>query len=62
MSSTLVIQQPQPVLVSRESDEWGSGICDCCQDVPQCKEELGEETELLLSMTYSSNENEKYLY
>ncbi|XP_075878554.1 cornifelin homolog B-like [Nelusetta ayraudi] len=36
MSSTLVIQQPQPVLVSRESDEWGSGICGCCQDVPEC--------------------------
>lgn len=61
MSSTLVIQQPQPVLVSRESDEWGSGICDCCQDVPECKEQIWEETKLLLSMAYSFNENEKYL-
>ncbi|TWW75289.1 cornifelin homolog B-like [Takifugu flavidus] len=36
MSSTLVIRQPRPVMSSLESDEWGSGICDCCQDVPEC--------------------------
>uniref|UniRef100_A0A7N8WNM9 Plac8 onzin related protein 2 n=1 Tax=Mastacembelus armatus TaxID=205130 RepID=A0A7N8WNM9_9TELE len=36
MSSRLVIQQPQPMMVARDSDEWGSGICDCCQDVPEC--------------------------
>nr|XP_020481239.1 cornifelin homolog B-like [Monopterus albus] len=36
MSSKLVIRQPQPVMDSRESDEWGSGICDCCDDVPGC--------------------------
>ncbi|KAI3373945.1 hypothetical protein L3Q82_022509 [Scortum barcoo] len=36
MSSTLVIDQPQPVMVVRNSNEWGSGICDCCEDVPEC--------------------------
>uniref|UniRef100_A0A3Q3WGU7 Uncharacterized protein n=1 Tax=Mola mola TaxID=94237 RepID=A0A3Q3WGU7_MOLML len=30
MSSTLVIRQPQPVMEICDSDEWGSGICDCC--------------------------------
>lgn len=37
MSSTLVIKQPQPMMSSLESDEWGSGICDCFQDVPECE-------------------------
>lgn len=37
MSSTLVIRQPKPVMEARESDEWDSGICDCCHDVPECK-------------------------
>lgn len=37
MSSILVIQQPQPVMSSLESDKWGSGICDCFQDVPECE-------------------------
>ncbi|KAM9349041.1 cornifelin homolog B isoform 2-T2 [Symphorus nematophorus] len=36
MSSTLVIKQPQPVMVTQDSNEWGSGICDCCQDIPEC--------------------------
>ncbi|XP_029925588.1 cornifelin homolog B-like [Myripristis murdjan] len=36
MSSKLVIKQPEPVLEARDSDEWGSGICDCCDDVPEC--------------------------
>ncbi|XP_038564914.1 cornifelin homolog B-like [Micropterus salmoides] len=36
MSSKMVIRQPQPVMVSRESDQWGSGICDCFDDVPEC--------------------------
>ncbi|XP_024121952.2 cornifelin homolog B [Oryzias melastigma] len=34
--SKLVISQPQPVMESRESQEWSSGVCDCFQDVPQC--------------------------
>lgn len=37
MSSTMIISQPQPVMVSQTSNEWGSGICDCFQDVPECK-------------------------
>ncbi|XP_040907767.1 cornifelin homolog B [Toxotes jaculatrix] len=36
MSSTLVINQPQPLMEVRDSDEWGSGICDCLQDLPDC--------------------------
>ncbi|XP_078138612.1 cornifelin homolog B-like [Centroberyx gerrardi] len=36
MSSKLVIRQPQPVLEAKDSAEWGSGICDCCDDVPDC--------------------------
>ncbi|KAA8586517.1 hypothetical protein FQN60_000353, partial [Etheostoma spectabile] len=27
----------RPVMVSRESEEWSSGICDCCDDVPDKK-------------------------
>ncbi|XP_035482851.1 cornifelin homolog B [Scophthalmus maximus] len=34
--SKLVIHQPQPMMDVQDSDEWGSGICDCCQDVPEC--------------------------
>lgn len=37
MSSTMVVRQPQPVMVVQESQEWGSDICDCCDDVPECK-------------------------
>ncbi|KAG7515834.1 hypothetical protein JOB18_016844 [Solea senegalensis] len=36
MSNSMIIRQPQPVMVIQDSDEWGSGICDCCQDVPEC--------------------------
>ncbi|XP_053187871.1 cornifelin homolog B [Scomber japonicus] len=36
MTSKMVINQPRPVMVQRESDEWASGICDCCDDVPEC--------------------------
>ncbi|KAL7389531.1 hypothetical protein ABVT39_005775 [Epinephelus coioides] len=36
MTSKMVIRQPQPVMEARESDEWGSGICDCCDNVPEC--------------------------
>lgn len=37
MSNTMVIKQPEPVMVLQDSDQWGSRICDCCQDVPECK-------------------------
>ncbi|CAI5642680.1 cornifelin [Oreochromis niloticus] len=36
MTSKMVVQQPQPIMYTQESDEWSSGICDCCQDVPGC--------------------------
>ncbi|XP_054482478.1 cornifelin homolog B [Anoplopoma fimbria] len=36
MTSKMVIRQPQPVMDAQGSDKWGSGICDCCQDIPEC--------------------------
>ncbi|XP_007231232.3 cornifelin homolog isoform X2 [Astyanax mexicanus] len=36
MTTKVVITPPSMVLESRVSDEWGSGICDCCDDVPEC--------------------------
>ncbi|KAM9782475.1 cornifelin homolog B-like [Syngnathus typhle] len=36
MTSKMVFKQPQPVMVHQESNEWGSRICDCCEDVPMC--------------------------
>ncbi|XP_029029586.1 cornifelin-like [Betta splendens] len=36
MTTTMVVTQPQPAMISRESQEWSSGICDCTQDVPEC--------------------------
>ncbi|KAM9846757.1 cornifelin homolog B-like [Aulostomus maculatus] len=36
MTSKLVLTQPLPSMVSQESDEWGSGICDCCDDLGMC--------------------------
>ncbi|KAK7925278.1 hypothetical protein WMY93_007588 [Mugilogobius chulae] len=36
MSTKMVVRQPQPMMVSQESDEWSSGICDCTQDMPEC--------------------------
>ncbi|XP_077597012.1 cornifelin homolog B-like [Stigmatopora nigra] len=36
MTSKMVVRQPAPVMVHQESNQWGSGICDCCDDVPMC--------------------------
>ncbi|XP_062341575.1 cornifelin homolog B-like isoform X1 [Osmerus eperlanus] len=36
MPSKMIIRQPEPVMESKESDQWGSKICDCCEDVPDC--------------------------
>ncbi|KAM4545459.1 cornifelin homolog B [Odontesthes bonariensis] len=36
MTTKMVVTQPQPVMEARDSDEWGSGICDCFEDIPQC--------------------------
>ncbi|XP_034539062.1 cornifelin homolog B [Notolabrus celidotus] len=35
-SSKVVIRQPQPQMISQVSNDWHSGICDCCDDVPEC--------------------------
>ncbi|XP_029375563.1 cornifelin homolog B-like [Echeneis naucrates] len=36
MTSTVVIQQPVVVMNRQDSDQWGSGICDCFQNMPEC--------------------------
>ncbi|KAM6984107.1 cornifelin homolog B-like [Tautogolabrus adspersus] len=36
MTSKVVIKQPQPVMDNRDSDQWATGICDCCDNVPEC--------------------------
>ncbi|KAM8899002.1 cornifelin homolog B-like [Spinachia spinachia] len=36
MASKMVVRQPQPVMITQDSDEWGSGICDCTQDMSEC--------------------------
>ncbi|XP_018599896.1 cornifelin homolog B-like [Scleropages formosus] len=36
MAARMVIQQP-PVLVNAvQSNQWSSGICDCCNDIGEC--------------------------
>ncbi|XP_030636656.1 plac8 onzin related protein 5 [Chanos chanos] len=34
--SRMVVQQPQPVMIATTSNQWSSGICDCCDNVPEC--------------------------
>ncbi|KAM3868521.1 cornifelin homolog B-like [Diretmus argenteus] len=34
--SSMVIRQPQLMSALSETDDWASGICDCCEDVPDC--------------------------
>ncbi|XP_070412079.1 uncharacterized protein ponzr2 isoform X2 [Nothobranchius furzeri] len=36
MTNRMVVAQPQPVMDYQNSQEWGTGICDCCQDVKSC--------------------------
>ncbi|XP_068600853.1 cornifelin homolog B-like [Brachionichthys hirsutus] len=36
MTSTMVVTQPEPVIQVQDSREWGSGICDCFQNTPEC--------------------------
>ncbi|KAM3869083.1 cornifelin homolog B-like [Diretmus argenteus] len=36
MTSKLIIKQPQPMLEARDSNQWGSGICDCFDDMAEC--------------------------
>ncbi|KAM9499546.1 cornifelin homolog B-like [Salvelinus alpinus] len=33
---SFVIDQPLPVMESKESDQWSSGICDCTDDMADC--------------------------
>ncbi|XP_068456736.1 cornifelin homolog B-like isoform X2 [Clinocottus analis] len=36
MTSKMVVRQPQPVMDVRESQDWGSGICQCTENMPEC--------------------------
>ncbi|XP_036381551.1 cornifelin homolog B-like [Megalops cyprinoides] len=36
MTTKLVIQQPQPVVETVQSNQWSSGICDCWEDKANC--------------------------
>lgn len=35
----MVVQQPQSVMVMNTtySNQWSSGICDCCENVAECE-------------------------
>ncbi|XP_008325844.1 cornifelin homolog A-like [Cynoglossus semilaevis] len=33
---SVTINQPRPFVTTSVSNQWSSGICDCCQDLPQC--------------------------
>lgn len=37
MTSRMTVTQPQPVMEIRSSQEWSSGICDCCSDLRSCE-------------------------
>ncbi|KAG9274507.1 hypothetical protein AMEX_G11432 [Astyanax mexicanus] len=32
----IVVQQPQPVVMMASSNQWGSGICDCGENIAEC--------------------------
>ncbi|KAI7806737.1 plac8 onzin related protein 5 [Triplophysa rosa] len=32
----MAIQPPKPFVMSQTSNQWSSGICDCCDNVPEC--------------------------
>ncbi|KAM9332236.1 cornifelin homolog B-like [Pholidichthys leucotaenia] len=36
MSSSMVITQPTPVMSLQGSNEWSTGVFDCCKNVPEC--------------------------
>ncbi|KAG9335532.1 hypothetical protein JZ751_004559 [Albula glossodonta] len=36
MTTTLVIQQPKPVMEAMQNNQWNSGICDCWDDKANC--------------------------
>lgn len=37
MSEKTIVGQPRPYIMTTGNNEWTSGICDCFQDLPQCK-------------------------
>ncbi|XP_071385980.1 cornifelin homolog B-like [Centroberyx affinis] len=34
--TSLVFSQPRSLVVSSETDDWASGVCDCCDDMADC--------------------------
>ncbi|NP_001290786.1 cornifelin homolog B-like [Esox lucius] len=34
--TSFVIKQPGPIMESKESNQWSSGICDCTNDMAGC--------------------------
>ncbi|KAL4631104.1 hypothetical protein GN956_G14860 [Arapaima gigas] len=36
MATRIVVQQPQAVTVAVQSNQWSTGICDCCEDMADC--------------------------
>lgn len=37
MADKGIVSQPRPFIGNSVSNNWSSGICDCTQDLPQCK-------------------------
>uniref|UniRef100_A0A672PKQ0 Plac8 onzin related protein 5 n=1 Tax=Sinocyclocheilus grahami TaxID=75366 RepID=A0A672PKQ0_SINGR len=35
--SVMTSHQPRPFVMAHTSNQWSSGICDCCQNVPECE-------------------------
>uniref|UniRef100_A0AAY4BNB9 Uncharacterized protein n=1 Tax=Denticeps clupeoides TaxID=299321 RepID=A0AAY4BNB9_9TELE len=36
MTSTVIVTQPQTFVV-QTSNQWSTGICDCCEDLSSCE-------------------------
>ncbi|XP_041840608.1 cornifelin homolog B-like [Melanotaenia boesemani] len=36
MSQKIAMTQPRPIVTATISNQWTSGICDCCEDVRKC--------------------------
>ncbi|NP_001314982.1 plac8 onzin related protein 5 [Danio rerio] len=32
----MTTQQPGQFMIAQTNDQWSSGICDCCDNVPEC--------------------------
>lgn len=33
----MTTQQPGQFMIAQTNDQWSSGICDCCDNVPECE-------------------------